>query len=901
MRQMNAKVLVVTAAIALATGLGRPVWAGQAEIDAQIKLLTGDNADARQAARAALTAMGAEAVKPLLQAVGHSNRSVGKAAEMALADMATRAGRFGGEHERLPVSKAMAAELSNASLPQQTRAYACRMLNYIGREEAIPALVMALSAKDIADNARMALTANPTPAALDALQEALPKADTALRVGLINSLGMKAQRRSIPLLAAEVKNSDETVGIAAMEALSKIADPSVIDLLRSELETGSPKKRRAAHESWLRLGETLVDNQRPLAAAAVYKEALKWNTTVQDRCAALVGLARTDLPETIPVLLDALRTTDQRDVRGAIIQGLEGMKSPEVSKAITSMLAGKAGKSKLSAILPTKGKALSPAVQMALLRVLIARKEVVDPAGVVAVLKSGDESSRIAALECLAQIGDESVAPDLLGSLSKPEGAERKAAAYVLSRLRATNGLKWLQQIVVKDSTPSTLRAVLVDCVGERRDPGSVALLSEVLKKDQDEAVRVATFQALGKIGQNDALPLLLAGVNKDSGKDRNAADAALNKLPPDATAPMIAAVANATPLQKAALLKALGFRKDDRIKSMLLEAYKSDDKTIKDGAVEGLRRLADPATLAVLEEAAGKGVAVNAAVAGMLRIAEKMEAKDPKGAIRTYQASLKLAKQSREQQAALKKLAEHADLSSFDLVRSFLDKGEVRTPAAEAVLAVAPSLPDDRKADGIAAVRAAIAIVPSSGRARGAMEKLIKWGVDIDLAAEAGFITNWWLVGPFPNPDKKMFDGKFFPEDGVDLAAKTKVGDKEYAWKKYRIVSADGAIDLRQAVADSDNVGCYMYAEVTSDEARDVLFKMGSDDDIVCWLNGKKIHANKVDRGMSVDADVVKARLEKGVNRILLKVLNGGAQWAACLRITDAQDKALKLTQRKE
>jgi hypothetical protein len=124
-------------------------------------------------------------------------------------------------------------------------------------------------------------------------------------------------------------------------------------------------------------------------------------------------------------------------------------------------------------------------------------------------------------------------------------------------------------------------------------------------------------------------------------------------------------------------------------------------------------------------------------------------------------------------------------------------------------------------------------------------------------------------------------------------------VGDKEYAWKKVRTAGTEGILNLRAEVAEADNVGCYCYAEVKSDRAQDVLIKIGSDDDVVCWLNGNKVHANKVDRGLQVDSDVVKARLEPGVNHILLKVLNSGGPWEACLRITDPQDKPLKLEQR--
>ena len=55
--------------------------------------------------------------------------------------------------------------------------------------------------------------------------------------------------------------------------------------------------------------------------------------------------------------------------------------------------------------------------------------------------------------------------------------------------------------------------------------------------------------------------------------------------------------------------------------------------------------------------------------------------------------------------------------------------------------------------------------------------------------------------------------------------------------------------------------------------QAVPALFKIGSNDGVVCWLNGRKVHENYAARKLTVDEDVVKVHLRKGVNRILLKV----------------------------
>lgn len=873
------------------------------EVQAARKLLLAKLADAGQPDKARACVLRLlnyvrtiEMMPVLIKEVGHKSRSVGKGAEIVLHNIAVPTGRLGGEYERLAVCRILTSELKNAALPVKTRAYVCRLLSWVGREESVAALVTAMSAPDIGEMARWALSRNPTSIALDALHAALEKADAKQRVGLINAIGARMERRSVKVLASQLAHPDEAVRIAAMEAISRIADPSAMDRLRPMLKEGVARQQQAARAAWLALGETLLDSGRPVAGSVAFKEALTWETTVQDRCAALNGIGRACQPDALGALLAAIKTADHDDVRGTIGQALEQMPTADVVPAIVSALTErKRGLALFGA------KSLSPEARVTLLGVLAGRKDRAGQPGAIAMLTSGDELVRIAALKCLAVIGDAAAAPALVPSLQKPPGDEQNAAVHALNRLRAPGGLKWLLETINQDGLGDPYRCLLIKSVSTRRDPGCVAALSKLVADKRCESCRVAAFNAFGEIGRVQALPALIKGVDKEVGKDRDAAEEAMRKLGDDATGPMIDGLAKARRWQRVALLKVLGFRSHEKIKSLLLAGYKDQDTEIKKAAIEGLRRMADPSTLGVLEEAANRGPAQGPAVSGMIRIATKLEKDKRAEALRIYHQALKMAKRDKEQRAAIDRLAGLADVSSFDAVRPFLKEGNARRQAAEAVLAMGVKLPDDRKADGIAALKAAIAIAPSSGRAKAATEKLGKWGVAVDIAREAGFITHWWMTGPFPSPDKKMFDGKAFPEDKVDLAAKTKVGDKAYTWKKVHITAGHGVMDLRKTVASADNVACYGYAEITSDKAQDVLLKIGSDDDVVCWLNGKKIHANKISRGCAVDADVVKARLEKGVNRILMKVLNGGSHWQMCLRITDPQNKPLKLKQREK
>jgi len=67
-----------------------------------------------------------------------------------------------------------------------------------------------------------------------------------------------------------------------------------------------------------------------------------------------------------------------------------------------------------------------------------------------------------------------------------------------------------------------------------------------------------------------------------------------------------------------------------------------------------------------------------------------------------------------------------------------------------------------------------------------------------------------------------------------------------------------------------------YAWAEIQAPEARSVILGLGSDDGVKLWINGQLAHENWVSRAVQKDEDLFTVRLNRGVNRILLKVQNG-------------------------
>ncbi len=163
-------------------------------------------------------------------------------------------------------------------------------------------------------------------------------------------------------------------------------------------------------------------------------------------------------------------------------------------------------------------------------------------------------------------------------------------------------------------------------------------------------------------------------------------------------------------------------------------------------------------------------------------------------------------------------------------------------------------------------------------------------------LTEKAGFVNRWWVAGPFPNGNNAGQKTAYLPEKGVDFSEVAVLKQDTIGWQKVKSESVQGIVPFARWFGRKPGVA-YAYAELNLPRARWAQFKIGSNDGVVCWLNGKKVHENFVGRSLTVDEDKVNVWLKKGKNKILLKVLNHGANWEACLRVCDSMGEPVDIS----
>ncbi len=117
--------------------------------------------------------------------------------------------------------------------------------------------------------------------------------------------------------------------------------------------------------------------------------------------------------------------------------------------------------------------------------------------------------------------------------------------------------------------------------------------------------------------------------------------------------------------------------------------------------------------------------------------------------------------------------------------------------------------------------------------------------------------VGNWEIAGPFPH---KTFNEAF------------EFDDKPTDWKPLKL-------ELGKALSTVKvNIGsAYHRTTLTAETDQEADLSIGSDDGVKVWLNGAQIHSNPAQRGVEQATDLVKVRLKKGENQLVIKVTNGG------------------------
>lgn len=170
------------------------------------------------------------------------------------------------------------------------------------------------------------------------------------------------------------------------------------------------------------------------------------------------------------------------------------------------------------------------------------------------------------------------------------------------------------------------------------------------------------------------------------------------------------------------------------------------------------------------------------------------------------------------------------------------------------------------------------------------------------------GFITNWLVIGPFPNPGERPENKGFnidylenyggeaghIPAKGMEIAAPD---GKKLKWERYK--SSAVRIDIPSIRVldidyDPDDILIYAACWVECDQDVEAELRIGSDDGYKLWLDHQLLGEQRVYRSAEQDQETYPVKLAKGRHLLLLKVDQDWGAYEFMLRVVTANGEEI-------
>lgn len=713
--------------------------------------------------------------------------------------------------------------------------YFCRYLATVGSAEAVPVLASDLEDKDLSDLARIALEAIPDPSAGQALRDSLNKLKGRLLMGAIGSVSAKREELAVPRLITLASDADQNVAACAIAALGHIASPEAAKALDA-LATRNPESVIVA-KAQISCAEQMGQAGHKPEAIEIYKRLLDPNFPKAQRLAALKGtMALMDRDEAVNLAAKSLQSGDPI------------MRVAALSSFVMSSDA--AFKSMLVAQLPK----LNPEGQMALLPVVAQDSTPAHEVLMELLNDSKNQGVRVAALEALPPHSEASDVTLVLSIALKADSETEKSAAR---RALAHLGKPGVNDALIAliDSRDQATREVVVNALAERHAAAAIAPLMKLAAGSDPEAAADAV-KSLEILGTGEQVPELVTIIAKTGDENLRAtaqrvAGILFNRSPdkkPGSDA-LVAAIRSAdSDAAKSALIRLLPRARTQEALAAAVEQARGDNAAAREAAIRALADWPDiaaaPELFSIAQNGADQKLAI-LAMQGALRLAGMKDA--PAGIrVETYRRVLEMAKRAEEKKQALAGLAELPTPLAIKTLKQYANDADLGSDAQQA------------------------------------LKRLSTAGINKD-----GLILSYALSGPYMEKGKngqQLFDVPFAPEKSPSQAD----------WRLA--ISQNGMIELDRVIGGNDRVA-YLLATLNSPTAQDATLSVGSDDGIKVFVNGKVVLANNATRPAQPDQDKATIHLNEGANTLLLKIVQGGGQWAAIARLRTTDNKPLNIT----
>lgn len=155
------------------------------------------------------------------------------------------------------------------------------------------------------------------------------------------------------------------------------------------------------------------------------------------------------------------------------------------------------------------------------------------------------------------------------------------------------------------------------------------------------------------------------------------------------------------------------------------------------------------------------------------------------------------------------------------------------------------------------------------------------------EIWRQLGFLSSWWLVGPFDNERGSGFGAALPPEDRWDPGDEYAGKRGSVSWRRFGEFGPGGTLELGELLRPNEEALAYVACFVYTAEAMDLQLRVGSTGSYAIWVDGTEVARNDVERSLGFDQDIHAVRLSQGWHRLLAKSGQTKGDWKLRIRVT--------------
>jgi len=621
----------------------------------------------------------------------------------------------------------LAGVLASSEATTDGKEFICGQLSLIGSDAEVPALAALLGDAKLSLAARSALERLPGEASLTAMRAALAKATGSLRVGLIDSLGVRKDAKAVGPIAGALTGADAAAATAAAAALGTIGGLEASGVLRATRAKIPPAARGAAADALLKCAAGLRAAGQMKQAAAIYEDLSAAGEPRHVRVAAFPGLVACRQDAGAELMLTALGGTD-RAMQLAAVRAVRLIGDEKLLKPLIDRL-----------------PSLSPPVRTMIIGMLAERRAVAALPAVVRAASDDDAGVRRAAVAAMGRLGDASTVAPLAKMAAERSDAEQRLARTSLVRLRGE--AVDATMIAKLTSSPSPIRRELIVALTQRRAGSAVAALLGAAG-EEDRAIRSEAVKGLTALADAKHCPALIALLGRaSSDADRWGLEAALVAAcrrsvdPARAPEPILAALEGADAKRTASLLSVLGRLGGAKALAAVRKAARSGDADTQTAAIRALGDWADATPLEDLlavAKTATQPVPRVLALRGFAKLSAKATDRKSKRLAGLYRQAFAVADRAEDKKTLLGGLAGVGGPAALELACDCLAEPALVNEAALAATKIADTLWKSRPDPTRRAMRQVLAAKVSQLAAAEATRILVELSKPRNIALDA-------------------------------------------------------------------------------------------------------------------------------------------------------------------